>query len=199
MIATHADRHAFGERLNQLVSPAQPIQTIEHLHGRAKELDLIEKALFAPGRHVFIYGDRGVGKSSLAATAAHQYQSADARYIDVGCGPDATLPSVIANIALQALDESRTKTRKETQKAGISWRFLNLERSAEEVSRDLRAEVSTVLDAVEVLREVAALHSEKPVVVIDEFDRTPKRVMSSLISSSILATRKSTSNSSLLE
>jgi uncharacterized protein len=171
MIASHPDRHAFGERLNQLVSPAQPIQTIEHLHGRAKELDLIEKALFAPGRHVFIYGDRGVDKSSLAAAAAHQYQSADARYIDAGCGPDATLPSVIANIALQALDESRTKARKETQKAGISWRFLNLERSVEEVSRDLRAEVSTVLDAVEVLREVAALHSEKPVVVIDEFDR----------------------------
>jgi len=171
MITSHPDRHAFGERLNQLVSPAQPIQTIEHLYGRAKELDLIEKALFAPGRHVFIYGDRGVGKSSLAATAAHQYQSADAGYIDVGCGPDATLPSVIANVALQALDESRVKSRKDSQKGGISWRFLSVERSTEEVSRDLHAEVSTVLDAVEVLREVAALHSEKPIVVVDEFDR----------------------------
>src|SRR6185437_13818020 len=90
MIHAYPDRQIFGQRLNQLVFPAQPVQTIEHLHGRALELELIEKALFAPGHHVFIYGDRGVGKSSLAAAAASQYQSADAPYIDIGCGPDAT-------------------------------------------------------------------------------------------------------------
>lgn len=171
MLHGFPDRQVFGERLNQLVFPAQPVQTIEHLHGRARELELIDKALFAPGRHVFIFGDRGVGKSSLAAAAARQYQSSDAAYIDVGCGPDATLASVIANIALQALAESRLKSRKDSFKGEVSWRFLKVERSIEEVSRDLHSEVSTVLDAVEVLREVAALHSEKPVVVVDEFDR----------------------------
>ena len=72
MLPKEMDRHAFGERLNELVSPAQPIQSIENLQGRTKELARIEKALFAPGRHIFIYGDRGVGKSSLAAAAANQ-------------------------------------------------------------------------------------------------------------------------------
>lgn len=141
MIHSYPDRHTFGHRHNELVFPAQPVQTIEHLHGRTRELELIEKALFAPGRHVFIYGDRGVGKSSRAAAAASPYQSADATYIDIdiGCGPDATLSSVIANIALQALADSRLKSRKAFNKAGLSWRFLNLERSVEEVSRDLRS------------------------------------------------------------
>lgn len=171
MLPSHSDRHTFASRLNELVSPSQPIQSIEHLHGRTHELDQIDKALYAPGRHVFIYGDRGVGKSSLAAAAARQYQSSEADYIDIGCGPDATLSSIVANIALQALAQSRVKARKISTKAGISWRFLTLERSVEEVARDLHADVRTVLDAVEVLREVADIHSEKPIVVVDEFDR----------------------------
>ena len=171
MLKSFEDRHSFASRLNQLVSPSQPIQSIEHLHGRTRELDQIDKALYAPGRHVFIYGDRGVGKSSLAAAAARQYQSVDANYLDIGCGPDATLSSIVANIALQALAQSRLRSTKTSIKAGISFRFLTLERSAEEVSRDLNAEIRTVLDAVEVLREVAEIHSEKPIVVLDEFDR----------------------------
>lgn len=171
MLPSHPDRHTFASHLNELVSPSQPIQSIEHLHGRTHELDQIDKALYAPGRHVFIYGDRGVGKSSLAAAAARQYQSSDGGYIDIGCGPDATLSSIVANIALQALTQSRLKFKKTSTKAGISWRFLTFERNAEEVSRDLHADIRTVLDAVEVLREVADIHSDKPIVVLDEFDR----------------------------
>jgi uncharacterized protein len=171
MLRSFEDRHGFANRLNQLVSPSQPIQSIEHLYGRAHELDQIDKALYAPGRHVFIYGDRGVGKSSLAAAAARQYQSSDAIPLDIACGPDASLYSIVANIALQALSQSRLRSKKTSTKAGVSWRFLTLERTAEEVARDLHAEIRTVLDAVEVLREVSEVHSEKPIVVLDEFDR----------------------------
>lgn len=48
------------------------------LQGRMPEIARIEKALFAVGRHIFINGDRGVGKSALAAAAASLSQSADA-------------------------------------------------------------------------------------------------------------------------
>lgn len=75
MLRSFEDRHVFANRLNELVSPSQPIQSIEHLYGRSHELDQIDKALYAPGRHVFIYGDRGVGKSSLAAAAARPSKS----------------------------------------------------------------------------------------------------------------------------
>lgn len=164
-------KHEFGEKLNTLVFPAQPIRSIENLHGRQNELSRIEKALFAPGRHVFIYGDRGVGKSSLAATAAAQYQSADADYIDVSCSPDTTLCSIVANIAYKAVNASRIKNIQNKKTLSASFKFLKADNVTENSLRDLHSSIHCLMDAVEVLREVAALHSENPIIVLDEFDR----------------------------
>lgn len=171
MSIKNLDKHAFGKLLSITVHPSQPIHSIEHLFGREKELDRIEKALFAGGRHVFIYGDRGVGKSSLAATAANQYQSSDAEYIDVSCSPDTTLASLIANIAYKATQTSRLE--KHTLKSSIeaNFRFLKATISNEHTAKDLSNEIKTTADAISVLIEAAEIHSESPIVVIDEFDR----------------------------
>ena len=172
------NKHAFGTKLNSLVSPALPIQSVEFLQGRGPELDRIEKALFAAGRHVFIYGDRGVGKSSLAATAANQLQSADAPYLDVSGAPDASLRSIVANIAYKAVDASRLRKNKVKSSVGAGLRFLGASLDAK-VSIDsslhnLHSEMKTLGDAVEVLREVSEVYSERTLVVLDEFDRIAK-------------------------
>ncbi len=171
MLKSALDDHAFGSEMASLISPARPIQSIEYLHGRAKELERINRALFAPGRHIFIYGDRGIGKSSLAASAAAQAQSSDSPYIDVSCSTDSTFRSVIANIGSQAVRLSRIHKTKRTLSAGIELRFLKASASEEVTDNDLFEVIRTVGDAVEVLREVAAVHSIRPVVVLDEFDR----------------------------
>lgn len=165
------DKHQFGTRLNEVLFASQPIQSIEHLYGREQELDQIEKALFAPGRHIFIYGDRGVGKSSLAATAANQYQDSSASYIDVSCGPDSTLRSIVANIAYSAIEASRLRRTKVTANGSLELRFLKAALTAETTAIDLHKEIISLADAVEVLREASLLHSERPIAVLDEFDR----------------------------
>lgn len=165
------DRHTFGERLSKLVFPSQPIDRIEYLFGRKRELDRIERALFAGGRHIFIYGDRGVGKSSLAATAAFQYQSADNSPIFVGCGPNATFASVVANIAYEAAKVSRIHAVTTSATAGLAWKYFSIESGKTQAVRNLHDEIRTVSDAVAVLDEVARIHSDKPIVVLDEFDR----------------------------
>src|SRR4051794_23551111 len=91
----------FGQKVATVVNPAGPVRSVEHLKGREKDLQEIERALYAPGRHIFVYGDRGVGKSSLAATAAYQYQSEDAEPIFVSGSPNETFVSIVANIAVQ--------------------------------------------------------------------------------------------------
>ncbi|MDR5754874.1 MULTISPECIES: ATP-binding protein [unclassified Caballeronia] len=171
MAIENFDKQHFGTRLNEVLFASQPIQSVEHLFGRQQELDRIEKALFAAGRHIFIYGDRGVGKSSLAATAANQYQSVDSEYIDVGCSPDATLRSIVANIAYQAIHASRLRKTKRNTSVGIELRFLKAALASETTQANLHEEIVSLADAVEVLREAANLHSERPIVVLDEFDR----------------------------
>lgn len=171
MIFPALDKFAFGARLNQVVSPAAPVRSIEHLLGRAKELDRIEKALMLDGRNIFIYGDRGVGKSSLAATAAVQYQSSEADPIQVACSPDVSFRDVIANIAYEAIKASRISKTKQHNKTSLETRYLKHELSVEKTQNDIRSEIHSVVDAVDVLSEVAAIHSERPIVVIDEFDR----------------------------
>jgi len=165
------DKHQFGTRLNEVLFASQPIQSIEYLYGREQELDRIEKALFAPGRHIFIYGDRGVGKSSLAATAANQYQDSSAPYIDVSCGPDSTLFSIVANIAYSAIHASRLRRTTLTKNLGFEYQFLKAELTSETTSIELHKEITSLADAVEVLREASMLHSQSPIAVLDEFDR----------------------------
>ncbi|OUR74326.1 hypothetical protein A9Q78_01005, partial [Methylophaga sp. 41_12_T18] len=51
------------------------------------------------------------------------------------------------------------------------FKFLNLEHAEDISLKDLHGEIKSLLDAVEILREVSLIHSDTPVVVIDEFDR----------------------------
>jgi len=163
-------KHDFGTKLSEVVSPSRPIRSIQHLKGREPELNTIERALFAPGRHVFIYGDRGVGKSSLAATAAYQYQSAEAEPIFVSGSLDDTFKTVVANIANHALGRSRTESVKRQTSLGIEWRGLKWGAGVEISAIDIATQIQSVGDAVELLKQVAIQHSEKPIIVLDEFD-----------------------------
>ena len=171
MIPQPLDRHAFGEKLYQVVFPSTPVASIEHLHGREQELERISRALMAPGRHVFIFGDRGVGKSSVAATAAAQHQSSGAPYIDVSGSPDSTLKSIIANVVYQAINASRINKTKNSETLAFETKWAKLGSARETALHDLQSQISSIVDAVEMLREVAPVHSTRPVVVVDEFDR----------------------------
>lgn len=51
-------------------TPHQPISQVELLFGRRSELQSIIETLNTPGQHVLLYGDRGVGKSSLATVVS---------------------------------------------------------------------------------------------------------------------------------
>ncbi len=160
----------FGTKLGKILSTSRPIQSIEHLKGRSKELDTIEKSLYAPGRHVFIYGDRGVGKSSLAATAAYQYQSAEREPVFVSGSVDDTFQTVIVNIANQALRRPRTEAIRTNTTMSLEWRGIKWSDGIERSNLDISSQIRTVGDAVELLKQIAEAHSEKPIVVLDEFD-----------------------------
>lgn len=169
-ISSCRSNEEFGNRLNDVVFPTRPIRSIEYLKGRDNELETIERALYQDGRHIFIFGDRGVGKSSLAATAAYIHQSSEAQPIFVSGSIDDTFKSIIANIANQALSRSRIEVSKHHEDVGIEWRGLKWGKGIEIIALDISSQIQSVGDATELLKQVAVRHSARPVVVIDEFD-----------------------------
>src|SRR3990167_9418820 len=89
--------------LREHLTTSDHITTPEKLFGRDKLLQRIRRAFNSRGRMVFIYGDRGVGKSSLALTAAHIQHTASSKPIHVNCGESSTFESVIHAIGHAAV------------------------------------------------------------------------------------------------
>ncbi len=163
------DRDEFKDKLTEQLTASGPVRSIEHLIGREKEMSLIEQALSAEGRHVFIYGDRGVGKTSLAASAATQYQSADNNYIQIGCGPDTEFYKTIEELAERVIKKANGKRAYDVAHTiNVKFYRLNWQSKDHEV---VIPNVDSMYMAVEVIEEVSQYHSLAPIIVIDEFDQ----------------------------
>src|SRR5947209_13957027 len=54
------------EAINGIFTPATPLQSRELFAGRIPQIADVINGVVEPGRHVILYGERGVGKSSLA-------------------------------------------------------------------------------------------------------------------------------------
>lgn len=160
----------FGTKLGVMLSASRPIHKIEQLKGRDKELDTIKKSLYAPGRHVFIFGDRGVGKSSLGQTAAIQYQTPGLSPIFVSGSPNDTFNTIIANIVSQSLGRVRTDNVKVLDTQTVELRGMKFIEGQESSGIDIAASIRSIGDAVELLSQIAGKSAEKRAVVIDEFD-----------------------------
>ncbi len=171
MTIGNLDKENFAAVLHQHLSPSSPIQSPEHLFGRGAQLREIEEALFARGRHIFIYGDRGVGKTSLAQTAAFSHQGADNDPILLTCGRDASFYQIINAIVSRVwshipLGKEVTggATKGKISIPGFSW---ETERRFENKSIPI---VQDMNSAVEAIRFLGAAYSRKTLVVLDEFD-----------------------------
>lgn len=56
--------------VRNVFTPHQPVQSLELFFGRANEVQGLIEHLNTPGQHALLFGDRGVGKSSLANIAS---------------------------------------------------------------------------------------------------------------------------------
>jgi uncharacterized protein len=174
MIPNFTNSDDFAKVLHSHVSPTSPIESPEHLYGREKQLRQIEQALYAPGRSIFIYGDRGVGKTSLAQTVAYSHQSARNEPVILACTPATTFSGLMSDVvtALRGRQEiPRTTTT--AFKATIPKLPVGLE-----VTRTQKPEPSESITALDLNSAVATLldisgprRDENTVVVLDEFDR----------------------------
>lgn len=173
---SNLDPQTFGTELSKVLSPAQPLQSEQYLRGRAEQLQGIERALYARGRHVLIHGLRGVGKSSLAQTAAFKIsQKIDP--IIVSCDASSTLGSIVKDIFDEAIGRDpqiSNEIEKSNRSLGLKWSALTIGGKTEVATTKTDVnEPLSVNDAVRLVNFLAEYLECKPVFVIDEFDLIP--------------------------
>lgn len=170
-VSTLAENH-FGQMLAKVLSPARPLQSEEFLRGRTEQLTGIKQALYQPGRHVLIHGFRGVGKSSLAQTAAYGLSSgSDADPIVIGCDSKSTFGSVIRDVFNEAISQNPL-VEKKVSEYGIGFASFGVSLgNTTTVQEGPPGEPGSLNEAVRLVQFLCREYAESPVIVIDEFDQ----------------------------
>ena len=173
MTVDHHDlgEEEFGQRIHTVLFPSSPIRSHEFLFGRDGQLDRIRRSMMAPGRQIFIYGERGVGKSSLASAAAVEVQSSDAEPLHTSCGSNSTFSAVIWNLIRATNTESAHLTTTQA-KRGIEGRGFAYSTQTE-VSAQPSSAPLDIEDAASRLDAAFSAYSKRTVAVVDEFDLIP--------------------------
>jgi Cdc6-like AAA superfamily ATPase len=140
--------------------PAAPIDRRSLFSGRTEQIQDVFSVAAQPGQHAVIYGERGVGKTSLATVAAELLRSASILTARATCD----VSDDFGTVWRKALAEIEFRSAR--QAVGFSERTTERKESAadafgrEKVTPDA---VRTVLQKVSAQREVA--------IFLDEFDR----------------------------
>lgn len=89
-------------RCDQAFHPYAPIELPEFFAGRLRHIEKLEAEVAAPGRQVAIYGERGVGKTSLARLAYFFLRREEERTHFVRCERTSTFDTVFADVLASA-------------------------------------------------------------------------------------------------
>lgn len=160
-------RPAFEAELRRTLSPSSPIRTPEFLHGRERNLEQIRRAFVQSGRQVFVYGDRGVGKTSLALTAAHEHQPVSHEPLLLTCR--AGFYEIMRDL-LNRMAERSVLMTKETHSREFSFSQIFGAKDGRTVEGARVGEMRSVNEVIAALRELCDAGQAGRVCVFDEFE-----------------------------
>ena len=160
-VLTQADAVRARVDLGQVFNPSGPVRRRELLQGRVDEIAHVLSAVGQPGQHVILFGERGVGKTSLASLT-HEFWLDFARDsngiipLRYNCEPADTFGTIWAHIAELLTDEYAK--RSQPLPAGEAW-------------LDLHAEITHEVASAHSIRRFLDFTNETNIIVIDEFDQ----------------------------
>jgi Cdc6-like AAA superfamily ATPase len=156
-----SDQEAAELRLNagKVFLPASPISVLELFAGRQKEIERVFDAVSQSGQHAIVYGERGVGKTSLANIVAVLAPSRSVLVAKVNCESVDTFESMWKKVLRQYTITSQSAS------AGFT----------PEVRQQVQNLEGRITDAVtsDTLRVLFNGLGAELLVIFDEFDRLP--------------------------
>jgi Cdc6-like AAA superfamily ATPase len=158
----------FATELGTVISHSKPIDSESHLKGREDQLKTVMQAIYSAGRHVFIFGERGVGKTSLAKTAGLRAAYDKSCFKQIGCGRASTFDE-LQRLVIEVFSPDELAGVEKTHGVGIaSW--IGLTRSVS--TQSVAPTTISVTRAADILASLDESNfSKRRVVVIDEVDR----------------------------
>jgi hypothetical protein len=76
------------DQLNDAFRPAGPVDQERLFMGREQQRDRVAAAVATPGQHIAVFGERGVGKTSLAAVSVNAARDRGYIGMRINCSPD---------------------------------------------------------------------------------------------------------------
>ena len=143
-----------------IFSPGAPIDDLNLLAGRSKQIDQIIDTVMQRGQHGILYGERGVGKSSLANTFSTKL-----------IGPTRSLTSIAVNC-----DPSDDFTR--------LWKKVLRRLKTDEGNLGEAYEGEIYPDDIVVVLSKFSLNTI-PIIILDEFDKLQDQEARSLVANTI--------------
>ena len=155
-------------RLGEVFTPAAPIDQLSLFAGRTQQRNAVLDAILQRGRHAVLFGERGVGKTSLASVLREYIEAAGQSVIAprVNCDDGDDYPAIWTKVLgdLQVIERRRTM--------GFTPEIQNVVHSATDLAGGGQPFTPhQVRRVLEQLGEQAIL-----VVIIDEFDRVARRL-----------------------
>lgn len=146
----HETRIRYIAQINTWFTPNQPIDSRDLFAGREKQVDKVISTIFQRGAHAVLFGERGVGKTSLTNTISDflTFASADSYLLArLNCAEGMTFAEIWRGI------------------------FKQLVFSQEDGSSNTLDEALPEIPHSENIRETFQLINDRTIVIIDEFDR----------------------------
>lgn len=159
------DFDALGVQAASVFTPHAPVNTMDLFAGRSQQIELLAECVAQGGIHSVVYGERGVGKTSLANIVEPLVAAIDR--------PEGGRSRVVVRVGANAEDSFSSLWLRMME--DVAWeeefpRFgftRSTNRQTVTLREHLRVGDELTIDGV---RRILGLF-DRPVVVIDEFDR----------------------------
>ncbi|MFA6958482.1 MAG: ATP-binding protein [Thermoanaerobaculia bacterium] len=164
----------FGFELQKYFRPQNPVDRVDLLQGRQGQVRQVDRAVASTGRSVFVWGDRGVGKTSLAIASAQNNLPTGVHPLVASCDSRSSALSLVKSIIEDLIGKDPLKPT-----LGLSAELAlgPLKLAADRSTRDF--EITNINDAVRLLSAGVDKWREnfrgfRPIVIVDEFDLLPE-------------------------